>query len=221
VEQRQPGDRPAEGAREEGRSRRRGRGRRDRQTEHQDNPNQQARSDQANRPQSGNGQARPPRDREQSPATVAREDLQPMPMAIERPAVERPVVEQPVWDQSIVAQPVVREPAAEETTRVEFVPAAAMPEQRPAPESAIEKPEIQTVVSRPQAAPTWKMEPVSLPPELVMIETQSKTPSIDQEPEAPRPARTPRPRYRPPAVPDEPLQQVETGKQQSAGSDAT
>jgi len=73
----------------------------------------------------------------------------------------------------------------------------------------------------PQAAAAWKMEPVALPSDLVMIETQSRAQVIEEEPVTPRPARTPRPRYQAPAVPEEPLQQVETGKQQSAGGDAT
>jgi len=64
------------------------------------------------------------------------------------------------------------------------------------------------------------MDPVVLPSDLVMIETRSKAPSPFQEPEESRTARTPRPRYQSPAVPEEPLQQVETGKGQSAGSDA-
>ncbi|MBI3529641.1 MAG: Rne/Rng family ribonuclease [Betaproteobacteria bacterium] len=217
VEQRQPGDRPPEGAREEGRSRRRGRGRRDRQSEHQDNPNQQTRSEHPDRAQSGNGLSRPPREREQAPVAIAREDLQPI--AIERPAMERPVVEQPAVEQSVVAQSVMREHAVEEITRTEFAPVAT-PEQRATPEPVIEKPEIQPVAPQPQTAPAWKMDPVALPPDLVMIETRSKGPSIYQAPETPRPARTPRPRDQPPAIPEEPLQQVETGEQQSAGSDA-
>jgi ribonuclease E len=208
VEQRQPGDRPAEGAREEGRSRRRGRGRRDRQSEHQDNSNQQARGEQPNRSQSGNGQARPPHEREHAPpAAIAREDSQPI--VIEQRPMQRPVAEQPV-----VEQTVVREDAVEEVKRTEFAPATVIPEQRPAPEPVIERPEMQPVASKPQAAPAWKMEPVALPSDLVMIETQSKGSSISQEPEAPSPARTPRPRHQPPLVPEEPLQQVETGKQQ-------
>ena len=160
VEQRQPGDRPAEGAREEGRSRRRGRGRRDRQSEHQDNSNQQTRGEQPNRSQSGqsaNGQARPPREREQAPPAIEREDLQPI--AIERPAMERPGVEQPVPEQSVVAQSIVREHAVEEISRTEFAPAAMIPEQQPAPEPVIEKPEEQPVTPKPQAAPAWKMDP--------------------------------------------------------------
>ena len=66
----------------------------------------------------------------------------------------------------------------------------------------------------PQAAPAWKMEPVALPPDLVMIETQSKAPLFEPEQE------TPRPRHQPPPITEEPLQQVETGKAQSAGGDA-
>jgi ribonuclease E len=217
VEQRQPGDRPAEGAREEGRSRRRGRGRRDRQTEQQDNPNQQARGEQPDRAQSVSGQSRPPREREQIPTAIAREDSQPI--AIEQRPMERLVAEQPLVEQRVVEQPVVRENAIEEISRTEFAPAAMIPEQQPGPEPMIEKPEEQPVTQKPQAAPAWKMEPVALPSDLVMIETQSKRPSTYQETEAPRPARTPRPRYQPSAVPEEPLQQVETGKEQSAGSD--
>ena len=215
VEQRQPGDRPAEGAREEGRSRRRGRGRSNRQSEHQDNPNQQTRGEQPNRSQSGqsgNGQAREPREREQAPAAIAREDLQPI--VIEQRPMERLVAEQP-----LVEQPVVREHAVEEISRTEFAPAAMIPEQQPAPEPVIEKPQVQPVAPQPQAAPAWKMDPVALPSDLVMIETQSKGPSTHQEPDAPRLARTPRPRYQPQAVPEEPLQQVETGKNQSADSE--
>jgi hypothetical protein len=44
-----------------------------------------------------------------------------------------------------------------------------------------------------------------------MIETQAKPQTNYQEPEAPRPARTPRPRPQQQAVTEEPLQQVETG----------
>jgi hypothetical protein len=64
------------------------------------------------------------------------------------------------------------------------------------------------------------MEPVSLPSDLVMIETQSKAAPVYQESEEPRPARTPRPpRNRPAPVADEPLQQVETGGPSRGGSD--
>ena len=118
-------------------------------------------------------------------------------------------------------QPAVRENAVDEVKHTEFSSAAVIPEQRPAPEPMVEKAQMQTVAPKPQAAPAWKMDPVALPSDLVMIETQSKGPSISQEPEAPRPARTPRPRNQPPAVAEEPLKQVETGKQQSADSETT
>ena len=212
VEQRQPGDRPAEGAREEGRSRRRGRGRSNRQSEHQDNSNQQTRVEQPNRQsgqsgQPGNGQARPPREREHAPAAITRDDSQP-------DAIEQRMMERPVAEQSAVEQLVVREIVVEEVKRTEFAPVVLIPEQRPAPEPEIERSKVQPVAPKPQAAPAWKMDPVALPSELVMIETQSKASSIDQEPDAPGPARTARPRYQPASVPEEPLQQVETGKQQ-------
>jgi hypothetical protein len=53
-----------------------------------------------------------------------------------------------------------------------------------------------------------------------MIETQSKPATTPYQEEAPRPARTPRPRPQSPVVPDEPLQQVETrdGSPQGPGS---
>jgi hypothetical protein len=61
-----------------------------------------------------------------------------------------------------------------------------------------------------RSTPSWKMEDVSLPSDMVMIETQSKPATTPYEEEAPRPARTPRPRPQSVVVPDEPLQQVET-----------
>jgi ribonuclease E len=217
VEQRQPGDRPPEGAREEGRGRRRGRGRRDRPMEQQGSPNQQTRGERPNREQSGNGHPRQPREREQAPVAVAREDSQPI--AVQRPAMEQPVMEQVMAEPSVLAQPVVREHAAEEVTRTVVAPAAP-PEQRTAPEPVMQKPEAHPVAPQAQPAPARRMDPVALPSDLVMIESRSRGPSTYQEPETPRPARAPRPRYQPPAIAEEPLQQVETGKERSAGSDA-
>ncbi len=205
VEQRQPGDRPAEGARDEGRSRRRGRGRRDRPAEHHDNPNQQTRAEQPNPVQVDNGRSRPPREREHAPDAVAREDSQSI--AIEQFPVEPQITAPPA-----VEQPVVRDYPVEEIRHSEFAPIVAIPERPPAPAPVLEKPE-------PQAAPAWRMDPVVLPSDLVMIETQSKVAVIDQEMEVSRSARTPRPRYQSPAAAEEPLQQVETGKRQSADSD--
>ena len=220
VEQRQPGDRPVEGAREEGRSRRRGRGRRDRQSEHQDNPIQQ-RGEQPNRTQSGhsgNEQSRPPHEREHAPAGFAQEDTQPV--TTQRPMEQPFVGEQPVVDQHVVQHSVMQENTVGEVRLPEFAPAPVAREQRPSQEPMIERQEAPPVAPKPQAAPAWKMEPVILPSDLVMIETQSKVPLTYQEPELPRPVRTPRSRSQSPAVPEEPLQQVETGKERSAGSDA-
>jgi ribonuclease E len=224
VEQRQPGDRPVESQREEGRGRRRGRGRRDRHAEHQDNPNQQARGEQPNRVpsgQSGNGPGRSPRDRdhERAPAAMAPEPSQPA--AVEKRAIEPYPVKEAVMQQPEVRQPILREVVAEEVRQAEFAPAATIPEPRPSPEPVVERQEM-PAAPKPEAVPAWKMESVALPPDLVMIETLSK-PSLvkpEPEPEAPRPPRTPRPRYHPPSLPDEPLQQVETGKHQSAGNDS-
>jgi len=99
----------------------------------------------------------------------------------------------------------------EATVKAEFAPVVVIPEQRPSAEREY---------NSPPPAPGWKLEPVTLPPELVMIETQHKAPSFSQEPEMPRRTRTPRPRNQSPEAADEPLQQVETGKRQSAGNDA-
>ena len=234
VEQRQPGDRPAEGAREEGRSRRRGRGRRDR-SENQENPNQQR--DQPNRQQSshpGNGQGRPSRERENAPVVVVQEDSssfaaehRPSDRSIaDQPLLQQAVGEQPIMEQRVFEQPRVRENIEEEVARTVFVPGAVIQDQRPAPEPVLERPQAQPVTvpqqpAAPTPAPAWRMEPVALPSDLVMIETQAKPSASFQESEAPRPARTPRPRNQSSVVPDEPLQQVETaGKQQSINSDA-
>ena len=232
VEQRQPGERPADTAREEGRSRRRGRGRRERPAE-QDNPNQQR-----------NGQSRPPRDRERErPASAPpREDRQAtaeLRTPQQQPAEQRSAEERsfehramehheaPVEIRS-VERPAEQSHAQSARTPVRDEVAAQI--QHPAPQPAAapsihEQPpqpvfERQEPAPRPQAAPAWKMEPVTLPPELVMIETQSKAALFEPEQETPRRTRTPRPRHQKQSLPEEPLQQVETGTQRSAGGDA-
>jgi hypothetical protein len=110
--------------------------------------------------------------------------------------------------------------------------AAAEPAREPAPVEAafVSQPEPEEAPPRREepraepparpAAPSWKMEDVSLPSDMVMIETQSKPATTPYQEEAPRPARTPRPRPQSPVVPDEPLQQVETrdGSPQGPGS---
>jgi hypothetical protein len=109
-----------------------------------------------------------------------------------------------------VEQSIAREEIREQTITTELAPVVVIPEQRPSPEPAV----------TPQQTPGWKMEPVTLPPELVMIETQHTPSSFNEEPEMPRRARTPRPRKESLEGSDEPLQQVETGQRQSAGNDA-
>ncbi len=135
--------------------------------------------------------------------------------------MQQTTVELPSMEQRAVEQPVFHENTVEATRRTESAPAAMIAEPQPAPEPVIEKPRVQPAAPQPQAAPAWKMEPIALPSDLVMIETQTKATANYEEPEAPRPVRTPRPRNSVPPVPEEPLQQVETGgKQQPVGNDA-
>jgi ribonuclease E len=212
VEQRQPGDRPAESPREEGRGRRRGRGGRGRHVE--DNGNQQARGEQHNRASSGqsanaSGPARPPREqRDHRPATMVRDEARAL--TNEPQTAERHEEYAPAEQVATVAQSVAHEEIREQVITTELAPVVVIPEQRPAPESTVAA----------QQAPGWKLEPVTLPPELVMIETQHTASSFNEEPEMPRRARTPRPRKQSLQDSDEPLQQVETGQRQSAGNDA-
>ncbi len=229
VEQRQPGDRPAEGGREEGRSRRRGRGRRER-SEHPENT-ARPQGEQANRGPSGNGPSRPPRERDPVASVPAQEDL--YTSAPEHGAMNQPLMPDlamapdqpmalPVTEPRVYEQPVALHEAPAPVMHAEPVRAApVMVEQRPAPKPMVESPPAPAAAAEPQAAsaPARKMEPVALPSDLVMIETQSKTAPVYQEPEAPRPVRTSRPRYQAPVVPEEPLQQVETGTSRPTGSD--
>jgi hypothetical protein len=119
--------------------------------------------------------------------------------------------EQVVAAQSVTVQEsFAREAITESAMTAEYTPVVVIPEQRPLPEPAVNA----------QSASGWKMDPVTLPSELIMIETQHKASSANEEPEMPRRTRTPRPRMQSAQVSDEPLQQVETGKRQSAGNDA-
>ena len=62
----------------------------------------------------------------------------------------------------------------------------------------------------------WKMEPIALPSDMVMIETQSDKAARmleEERQDASRPARPPRQRDPEPVNADEPLQQVETRKE--------
>src|SRR3954471_10046666 len=209
VEQRQPGDRPAESPREEGRGRRRGRGR---QRHVEDNGHPQARGEQHNRPSSGQSAnpptpARPVREQQDHSAASTDRDDSRATMNEHQPIA--PQRHEALTEQSTAVQQFTAREEA--TVKAEFAPVVVIPEQRPSAEREY---------NSPAPAPGWKLEPVTLPPELVMIETQHKAPSFSQEPEMPRRTRTPRPRNQSPEAADEPLQQVETGKRQSAGNDA-
>jgi len=192
VEQRQPGDRP-EGPREgEGRSHRR-RGRRERQAERQDNVSpQQPRGEQSANAPAAAEMAGPARERERpAPAASSPEaqtaDLEPV---------------------MFTHEPVAAEPQP-------TMPPAALPQERYLPEANADERQAEPVVAAPARQP-WKMEPIALPPDMVMIETQADKAARMLEKErqdVPRPARPPRQRNPEPVIPDEPLQQVETRKE--------
>ncbi len=214
VEQRQPGDRIPEG--EGGRGRRRGRGRRDRPAERTDASTQQPIAEHSGRGHS-NGQVRPPREREERSVDTPREDFQPI--AVEQPTMEALVTEHPEIGKSSYEQPMPAV-AVSELPRAESAASTMIAERRGEPEPQSRVPQAQPVTQRQTTASPWKMEPISLPTDLVMIETQSKSAPSYSEPENARPARTSKPRFQPKPVTEEPLQQVETGKMSSSGGDA-
>jgi ribonuclease E len=212
VEQHQPADRP-EAAREgEGRSRRR-RGRRDRQPERQDNVGQPSRGDQS---VNGNTPAtemqRPPRGRERErPAPFSAE---------EQPAVLEPVMytQQPVDVET--PQPVAPAPPPREFDRPDAD--SDQRELQARPQQEFDRPEDHAYERQPEpvaeapARQPWKMEPITLPPELVMIETQADKAARmleEEQQDLSRPARAPRKRDFEQAIAEEPLQQVETRKE--------
>ncbi len=143
----------------------------------------------------------------------------------EAPLQERPAPVEAVSEE-FRAQPAESESAAEPES-VDLEPMgqprpmifseerAATPEPMPSePTRSEPRPEPQPAAER-SAQPAWKMEPIALPSDLVMIETQTKAATTAYEDEAPRPARVPRPRPQAQATPDEPLQQVETGAERN------
>lgn len=137
-----------------------------------------------------------------------------------------PVTEsaQPVAEESspFMRSAVSDEQPAEEALRRQDI--AAESADTPTPPELAQSPDdisvsTQTDAVKP-AAPAWKMEPIELPADLVMIETQAgRSPPLQPEPEPERPRRQPRPRPAQSPVPaDEPLQQVETRRDQQPGS---
>lgn len=92
---------------------------------------------------------------------------------------------------------------------------AALPQERYLPAADIDerRPEPVAVASARQP---WKMEPIALPPDMVMVETQAEKAARmleEERQDESRPARQPRQRNPEPVIPDEPLQQVETRKE--------
>lgn len=132
--------------------------------------------------------------------------------AVMEPRAYEPPVREP--EAYVTPRP---EPVAIETPRyVEEAHAPAEPVRPAAPE-----PEpVREIVAAAPVRPAWKMEPVSLPSDMQMVETASKPAAPVHEEEAPRPVRTPRPRPQQAVIADEPLQQVETRDQDRNGDPA-
>jgi ribonuclease E len=92
---------------------------------------------------------------------------------------------------------------------------ATLPQEPYLPETNIDEQQPEPVATAPTRQP-WKMEPVALPPDMVMIETQADKAARmleEERQDVPRPARAPRQRKPESVIPDEPLQQVETRKE--------
>ena len=191
VEQRQPGDRPEVPREGEGRGRRR-RGRRERQTELQDNVSQPPRDDPSANTAAAAEMAKPARERERAAPAASSPEVQ---TAVLEPVMftQEPVAAQP--PPAVAPAPLAQEPYLSEVNT---------DERQPEP------------VAAAPARQSWKMEPVSLPPDMVMIETQSDKAARmleEERQDVPRPARPHRQRNPEPVNADEPLQQVETRKE--------
>jgi len=128
-----------------------------------------------------------------------------------RPSAPEPITEREPAELEPMGQsrPMIAAERPVETERPAAAERIVAPEPAPAPRPPVERP----------AQPAWKMEPVALPPDMVMIETQNKPPTSVYEDQAPPPVRTPRQRPQQPVVADEPLQQVETGGRPSGSND--
>ena len=90
-----------------------------------------------------------------------------------------------------------------------------MTQERYRSEANTDERQPEPVAAAPARQP-WKMEPIALPPDMVMIETQSDKAARmleEERQDAPRPARPARQRSSETVIADEPLQQVETRKE--------
>lgn len=136
------------------------------------------------------------------PANAVMDEINPQyTVPSDRPA-EREQFTRQVPAESVAA---LAEPAPVQSVPVQSAPVQSAP--------------VQTIAAQP-ARPAWKMEPVELPPDLVMIETQAGSrPPLQPEAEIEPPRRQARPRPEQTQVlADEPLQQVETRHDQQSGS---
>ena len=129
----------------------------------------------------------------------------------ERPAPAAPSPEV----ETAVLEPVMftHEPvAAEPEPTIAPAPLAQEPS---LPETSTDEQQPEPVAVAPAQQP-WRMEPIALPPDMVMVETQAEKAARmleEERQDVPRPARAPRQRNPEPVIPDEPLQQVETRKE--------
>ena len=106
-----------------------------------------------------------------------------------------------------------QEPVAAEPPPI--IAPATLPQEPHLPQANTDEQQPEPVVAAPARQP-WKMEPVVLPPDMVMIETQADQAARvleEERQDVSRPARPPRQRNSEPVIPDEPLQQVETRKE--------
>jgi hypothetical protein len=156
---------------------------------------------------------RPARERErplpvESLPEVQTAVLEPVMYTQEQAAAERPP--------AIAPAPLPRErylPEANSDERqAEPVAAAPLPQERYLAEANTDERQAEPVAAAPARQP-WKMEPIALPPDMEMVETQADKAArmIEKEQQDfARAARPPRQRNSEPVIADEPLQQVET-----------
>ncbi len=105
------------------------------------------------------------------------------------------------------------EPVNVESSRA--ITPVSLPEDFSLPEANTDKPQTESVTVAPAPQP-WKMEPIALPPEMEMIETQADTSARmleEERQDESAPAKRPRQHFPEPIIPEEPLQQVETRKE--------
>lgn len=117
--------------------------------------------------------------------------------------------------QTAVLEPAMftREPVNVESSPV--ITPVSLPEDFSLPEANTDKPQSESVSVVPARQP-WKMEPIALPPDMEMIETQADMSARmleEERQDVSPPARRPRQHFPEPIIPDEPLQQVETRKE--------